>query len=154
MNSGFLERGGWWVLGQSVLMPLVLALGPFCPGETRPAWLRGAAWILFAGGAAFGIGGVWVLGRNRTIFPKPAAGSQLVRHGVYRWVRHPLYTSLLLLSLGWAAWWASGVALLAALALGVFLDFKARYEERLLRERFPEYADYARRVRRFIPGVY
>jgi protein-S-isoprenylcysteine O-methyltransferase Ste14 len=154
MNSGFFERGGWWVLGQSILMPLVLALGPLCPGESHPAWLGGVAWILFAGGAGFGIGGVWVLGRNRTIFPKPAADSQLVRHGVYRWVRHPLYTSLMLLSLGWAAWWASWPTLPAGAALAVFLDFKARREEAWLRAQFPDYADYTRRVRRFLPGIY
>jgi protein-S-isoprenylcysteine O-methyltransferase Ste14 len=154
MNSGFFERGGWWVLGQSALMPLVLALGPLYPGEARPAWLRGLAGILFAVGAVFGIGGAWVLGRNRTIFPKPHADSRLIRHGVYQWVRHPLYTSLILLSLGWSAWWASLPALLAGAVLAVFLDFKARREEAWLRGHFPDYAEYTRRVRRFMPWIY
>ena len=39
-------------------------------------------------------------------------------------------------------WWA------------VFFDRKARREERWLRSRFPKYAAYERRVRRFIPGIY
>jgi protein-S-isoprenylcysteine O-methyltransferase Ste14 len=35
-----------------------------------------------------------------------------------------------------------------------FFDLKARREERWLRERFADYDDYARRVKRFIPGFY
>ncbi len=153
-RAGFLARGGAWVLAQSVLMPAVLALGPLTPGHDAGDGLRVLAWLCFALGAGFGVGGAWVLGRNRTIFPKPNAGSQLIRHGVYRLVRHPLYTSLTLLAVGWAAWWTSWPALAAGLAQAVFLDFKARREEAWLREHFPGYAEYARRVRRFVPWVY
>jgi protein-S-isoprenylcysteine O-methyltransferase Ste14 len=42
----------------------------------------------------------------------------------------------------------------AALVLALFLDAKARREERWLRRQFPDYADYELKVRRFIPGVY
>ncbi len=154
MASDFFARGGGWVLGQSLLMLLVLAAGPVFPGSHRPPWLTGVAVLGLTAGAVFGIGGAWVLGRNRTIFPEPNAGSRLVRHGVYRWVRHPLYASLMWLALGWAAWWASGPALLAGLGLVLFLDRKARHEETRLRARFPEYAEYARQVRRFLPGIY
>lgn len=154
MNARFLERGGGWVIGQSILMLAVLALGPLCPGTSSPAWCRPAGAITFLLGGWFGIAGVWVLGRNRTIFPKPNAGSQLIQHGVYRVVRHPLYTSLTLLSLGWSAWWASWPTLLAAGALIAFLIAKTRREERWLRTQFPEYTAYARRVRRLLPGVF
>lgn len=154
MPSGFLQRGGGWVLGQSVLMLLVLAAGPVFPGTHRPPWMTAGAAVALAVGAGFGLAGARVLGRNRTIFPEPNPGSRLIRHGVYRWVRHPLYASLMWLSLGWAAWWASGVTLLAGGALAVFLDRKARHEELRLRAHFPEYAEYARQVRRFLPGIY
>jgi protein-S-isoprenylcysteine O-methyltransferase Ste14 len=40
------------------------------------------------------------------------------------------------------------------LALAFFFDAKARHEERWLLRQFPEYDSYARRVRRFIPGLY
>ncbi len=153
-NGGFLARGGGWVLAQSFTMLLVLAAGPLASGGQRPPWLSVAAALLFLLGAGFGISGAWVLGRNRTIFPKPNEGSQLIRHGVYRLVRHPLYTSLTLLSLAWAAWWASGVTVVVALVQAVLLDFKSRREEAWLRERFPDYADYARCVRRFMPWLY
>lgn len=154
MPSGFLERGGGWVLGQSALMVMVLVAGPLVPGTHRPPWLTVLAVLALGLGAVFGLAGVRVLGRNRTIFPEPNPGSRLIRHGIYRRVRHPLYASLMWLSLGWAAWWASPAALLAGVVLAVFLDRKARHEEIRLRARFPEYAEYARQVRRFFPGIY
>jgi protein-S-isoprenylcysteine O-methyltransferase Ste14 len=154
MKSSFLERGGAWVLAQSLLMPLVVALGPWCRGSVASNSLRAGAGALLAAGAAFGIAGVWMLGRNRTIFPKPNEDSELIQRGVYRLVRHPLYTSLTLLALGWALWWASWPTLFAALAQTILLDQKSRREEVWLRARFPTYADYARRVRRLVPWVY
>jgi len=56
--------------------------------------------------------------------------------------------------MGWALVWRSWPALLAALALAPVLCAKARREERWLRQHFPEYAAYERRVRRFIPWIF
>ena len=77
-----------------------------------------------------------------------------MRHGIYSVMRHPLYTSVMLASLGWALLWQSGPALVAALLLAPFFDAKARREERWLAERFPDYGDYQRRVARFLPWIY
>lgn len=137
-----------------VLMILVAAGGPLWPGTWHTNAVRIAAWACFLLGAFFGVGGMLVLGRNRTIFPKPNAESRLVQEGVYRWVRHPLYTSVTLLSAGWGLLWASGPALLAGLVLAVFLNFKALREERWLVAKFPGYAAYRQQVKRLIPGVY
>jgi protein-S-isoprenylcysteine O-methyltransferase Ste14 len=154
VRSAFFQRGGAWVLAQSLLMLAALAAGPL--GRTaetsRPA--RIAGWILIALGAMFGVAGAAVLGRNRTIFPQPKAGSALIQHGIYRWVRHPLYTAVMALAVGWGLLWSSWPALSIAVALVVLLYFKALREERWLRAQFPDYAAYARRVRRFLPGVW
>jgi protein-S-isoprenylcysteine O-methyltransferase Ste14 len=69
-------------------------------------------------------------------------------------VRHPLYSAVILLSLGWALMWGSAIALIGCLVEAFFFDSKARREERWLAEKFPEYAGYCRRVRRLIPWVY
>jgi len=44
--------------------------------------------------------------------------------------------------------------LIVSLLLCVILDAKARLEERWLKEKFPDYTDYTKRVRRFVPWVY
>lgn len=149
----FLERGGAWVVIQFLLMTLVIFLGVVFPGDWKHLAVIAVGLVLFIVGGYFGIAGVMVLGKNRTAFPRPRSGSQLVQTGIYAHVRHPLYTSVMLVSLGWALIWQSAVALVAALALVPFLHAKARREERWLCHKFPGYNDYARHVPRFIPRL-
>jgi protein-S-isoprenylcysteine O-methyltransferase Ste14 len=153
-NSAFVERGGLWVLSQSVLMigPIVLAV--VCPGTRVQLALRLAGGLLIAIGAFFGLAGVAALKGNRTAFPKPREHSRFIQHGIYAYVRHPLYTSVILVSAGWALTWGSSVALLLVLVMLPFFSAKANVEEGWLRQKFPEYNAYERRVRRFFPEVF
>jgi len=79
--------------------------------------------------------------------------TRLVKVGAYRWIRHPLYASLL--ALAWSAWLKDPLgAVSIALALGVTgcLLATALAEERENLLRFgASYADYMRTTRRFIP---
>jgi protein-S-isoprenylcysteine O-methyltransferase Ste14 len=107
--------------------------------------------VLLIAGLAFAIGSVAVLGRCFGILPDVRG---LVTHGPYRWVRHPLYLGELTAVLGIALGsrepvWA-GVAWVGCLALQLA---RTGYEERTIRAEFPEYADYAARTKRLIPGV-
>jgi protein-S-isoprenylcysteine O-methyltransferase Ste14 len=151
MRPGFWQSGGAWVLAQSVLMIAVIALGVVFRGDWTANLVIIPGVALFFAGGVVGIAGVWVLGRNRTPFPEPREGSEFIQHGIYAHVRHPLYTSVMLASLGWAFIWQSWPSFVAALALIPFFQAKARCEEQWLREMFPGYADYERRVPRFLP---
>ena len=75
----------------------------------------------------------------------------LIRHGPYRYVRHPMYLAVLLfgtgVAIGFADAWRWGVLAL----LAVVLHFKARFEERALLALHPDYADYMRRTPALIP---
>ena len=139
-------RSTAWVAAQFAMMLALLVAGLLWhgqwPGNAAPA--IGGALVL--AGAWLGIAGVRVLGMNRTPFPEPKLGSQLITTGVYARVRHPLYASVIALGFGWALLWRNGPALALAAAQVFFFYAKARVEERLLRERFPEYSDYIRRV--------
>lgn len=150
---GFFERGGSWVIAQSVLMVAVLAAGPIWPGESNPRTTVVATVLLLLGGTV-GTWGALVLRGNRTIFPRPNAGSSLVQTGVYRWIRHPLYFSVITLAAAWATFWASWATAGIALGLGVLLLFKAAREERWLLEHFPGYAAYRQRTWRLVPGLF
>ena len=110
--------------------------------------------VLTVIGAGFGISGVFVLRGSRTTFPEPLPKTRLIRTGVYGIVRHPLYVSVITLSLAWALWWRSTPCLALALASTLFHDAKARHEENRLQQRFPDYPDYARQVKRLIPWIY
>lgn len=79
----------------------------------------------------------------------------LVQTGPYRWVRHPIYASMLgmLLSAGFAwTWWPMLVAALIVFITGT--EIRVRAEDRLLAERFQEaFIAYRSRVRAYIPLI-
>lgn len=142
------------MLAQFILMLAVAILGMKYRGHDTHLGFILAGACLFAMSGAMGIAGAVTLKSNLTPFPKPGAQARLVQHGIYARIRHPLYTSVLLAALGWAAVWQSWPALAATVVLGIFFYTKARREERWLREAFPEYRAYEHRVRRFLPGIF
>jgi protein-S-isoprenylcysteine O-methyltransferase Ste14 len=150
----FWERGGAWALAQSILMLGLVAAVFVDQGSFGGALATATGWVAFGLGSLSGVGGALALRSNRTIFPRPKEGSRLITNGIYRWVRHPLYGSLMALGLAWALLRGSWTALGLTLVMTLFLHLKAGREERWLREHFPDYPDYARRVARFVPGIW
>ena len=152
----FAERGGWWVVAQVLLLAIAAILQPWTAraggGFGHPLQWLGI--VLVVVGSLAVLAGFVGLGRSLTPFPRPRERAQLATHGVYRFVRHLVYAGVLLAVFGWALAWLSVAGTAFFVLLAIFFDRKARREERWLRERFPEYAAYARRVRRFIPGIY
>ncbi len=79
----------------------------------------------------------------------------LVRHGIYAYIRHPLYTSLLLLSWGIFFKDLTLIGFLLAAIAAVFLFATAKVEETENLERFGSvYGEYVRKTKRFIPYVF
>ncbi len=136
---------------QSMLLALVILLAAFFRGGGLHPLVVIFGVVLLLIGAGVALAGTLALGKNLTPFPKPGGQAQLVRHGIYAVIRHPLYLSVMVGAMGWALAWQSWPASLAAASLIPFFLAKARREERWLREKFPEYADYQRQVRGFVP---
>ena len=147
-------QGAAWVAAQFALMLALLVAGPWWRGQWAGMATPAIGFALVLLGAWLGIAGVRALGVNRTVFPVPKPGAQLVTTGIFARVRHPLYASVIALGFGWALLWCSGPAFALAAAQVIFLYAKARLEERLLRERFAEYADYSLRVPRLVPRLF
>ncbi len=107
-------------------------------------------------GAGVGVGlrGARDLGASLTAVPRPRDDARLVTNGIYARIRHPLYAALMLASLGWSIACLSVASLVASLLLAGWLDAKSRREEAWLAARYPDYAAYRSRTRRFLPGAY
>jgi protein-S-isoprenylcysteine O-methyltransferase Ste14 len=92
--------------------------------------------------------------RSFSIFPSPKQGAPLVIKGPYRFIRHPLYTSVLLFCL------ALLVHCISLLTAGIFLLlllnllYKLHYEETLLLQQFPAYYNYRKTTQKLIPFIY
>ena len=150
-------RGEGWLFLQLLLLLAIAAAAiafpsPVASSVEQMAQAVGLV-VLVAGLIVFGLG-VATLGDSLSPLPAPKASAQLVEHGIYRFVRHPIYTGLIVAALGGSIYAVSPLALLLTGALAVVLDLKSRREEVWLRERFAGYAAYVSRTRRFIPGLY
>ena len=141
MNSRLL------VLGQFGSIVVLLFRG----GWNLPSW----AWCLFVLGLLVFGWAVVSLGRsNFTIMPDPRAGNSLSQAGIYRFLRHPMYTAVLLCG---AAVSFGAPSIWRWVALGmcfVVLLVKVRYEEGLLTAKHPDYQERMKGVARLVPGVW
>jgi protein-S-isoprenylcysteine O-methyltransferase Ste14 len=99
---------------------------------------------------------ILTLGRLFTVNVAIHTGHALVDRGVYRYVRHPSYSGLLLAFLGLGVFygsWLSILALVVPIALAILN--RIRKEEAALLDALGEpYGEYCRRTRRLVPGVF
>lgn len=142
---------GWIYVGIQAILLLGLVV---LPGRSdwKTDGLVGIVGLVFlVGGLAIGALSAIMLGRSLTPTPVPVQHGQLTTAGLYRFVRHPIYTGVLLIVIGLTIRSGSVLTLaLAAVTIG-FFNHKARWEERRLAERYPEYEAYAEATPRFVP---
>ena len=91
---------------------------------------------------------------NFGIYPEPIPDACLVTTGPYRWIRHPMYTSLLLFMLGIALYRHGWPKYAGMLLLTVAIFGKMHREEAHLHMKFDDYSDYVRRTHRLLPKIY
>lgn len=138
-----------------VLAQLFLIVGAVAaPGPALyalPTAARAALSLIAVAGLALAAVSLLGLGRGLTASPVPREEGALVTDGMFGVVRHPTYSALGL-AMGSLAVASGGLGrLICTLGLFVLFAGKARWEERLLTERFPVYPSYAARVPRFVP---
>lgn len=133
---------------------LILLLG----GSAVPFAIAGqvplTAGLLAAAGLALAAWALWAYPPGSfNIRPTPRTDGQVVQRGPYRWIRHPMYTSIALCGLACACAVQHLWVWLALAALGLVLLTKALLEERWMTEQHPDYADYQARTQRFVPWL-
>jgi protein-S-isoprenylcysteine O-methyltransferase Ste14 len=156
-HQSIFERGAWYVVVQGILIGLIL----FGPQGSRLVSSEPITSILQSCGIAIGLLATVImviavinLGKNLTPLPCPKDNAILIQNGLYQFVRHPIYFGVLLAALAWLLIFSGLYVLAYAIALFFLFDIKARREEVWLVERFPDYRDYQRRVKKLIPAIY
>lgn len=138
-------------VGLQFILFLAFALIPYkFTVEAYPYLFYTGVILLIAGGAILLLAFLQ-LNTNLTPFPSPKANGTLIQSGIYAFIRHPIYTSILLICLGFSLKNGSGSHFLITMALFILFYFKSQFEEKQLRAKFEVYADYATRTGRFFP---
>jgi len=135
------------ILGVFMLWPLIV-IGP-CKG--LPLWARILSCFLLI---VSNILAVWILSWLGRSFSILAEGRKLVTSGPYAIVRHPLYLIEMVGILGSVINFLSWQAVLLFIAQTAMQFVRMHYEEKVLKESFPEYEAYAAQTSRIIPYLY
>ena len=135
----------WGKIAKRIRVPLGLAFAIVFFWFARPTWTS------IAIGAAIAALGLALRAVSSGHVQK---ARELTMTGPYAYVRHPLYLGSIFIAIGFAVaarnWW---------IALGMVAMFAAiywptiRFEEQLMRQLFPGYDDYARRVPLLVPRL-
>ena len=87
------------------------------------------------------------LGRNLSPFPRPLTNSNLVTTGIYRFTRHPMYYSLIIISFGVFLTKLSIYYLCLTISLALLIKCKIILEEKYLKNKFKNYIIYKNEVK-------
>lgn len=157
------DRGSLILLWVAIVIGLVAGNlffrvhGPWVPPS--PTLITAVGLAILLAGLALRLTAILTLRRFFTTRVTIRGDQPIVQHGVYRRIRHPSYTGLMMAFLGlglalaaYGSWLSLFTLLLPILAA---LLYRISVEERALREAFgPAYVEYARRTRRLVPRVW
>ncbi len=146
---------GYWILVSTVFATAALDAGRFQWSDMPAAvQVMGTAAVMAALVVIW-----WCTAANHFLSSSARIqsdrGHRVVRHGPYRFVRHPMYTSLIVLMIGLALMLGSWLAVLPATLIGVLLVIRTSFEDGMLTTELAGYREYANHVReRLLPGLW
>lgn len=152
---------------QRLLYTIPVILGTYLIGSTRIhlGWwttrvlprtetIQGIAILITAVGIGLAIWARFYLGQNWSGTVTIKVGHTLTRTGPYRWVRHPIYSGILLAMIGTVLAHGRPVGAIAVALFLLGFAFKLRLEEQFMRKTFgPEYDEYAKTTGALVPKL-
>ena len=129
----------------------VIYIFDILPKFKVPAYLSSAGVFVAVSGVVISVVAMLKLDQNLTAFPTPKANSELVSSGLYKFIRHPIYTGVILFVFGYAVFKMSIFKMILAVLLLILFWFKSKYEEKRLQEKYSGYSEYQQKTGRFFP---
>ena len=150
-TAGLLPRA-LAIAGSLVLLvlPFLQLVKVIQPVSLTPP-LVGASTLLTAGGTIAELAILSWLGRSFSLMPE---ARKLVSSGPYATIRHPLYLTGMIASIGVMLQFQQPWALIVVAAAFALQLARMHFEEEILMRTFPQYAEYMARTSRLIPRVY
>jgi protein-S-isoprenylcysteine O-methyltransferase Ste14 len=138
------------VLPVTIQISTILYLG--LTGSIFPANIFSS--IVFISSVLFGLWAIAEMKFRFNILPELLKDSTLVTTGPYRFVRHPMYTSIIFITLTWVITDFNLLRFIIWITLLITLNVKLRLEEKIVSAKFSEYASYKLKTKKLIPFIY
>jgi protein-S-isoprenylcysteine O-methyltransferase Ste14 len=153
INLPFLMKSAKVILLIFIVLQIIL-MAPVYPISENPEWIIRMGLFLYTLGLILAITGRIQLGSSwANIEESQGTGAhRLVNQGIFKFIRHPIYTGDALLILGLELALNSWFFLIIIPLMGVILN-RARKEERILAECNPEYSSYQKQTKMFLPFI-
>lgn len=122
-------------------------------GFIIPDWVQNAGLVFSIAGVIISLISLLALNRSLSPFPTPKAGAELIQSGIYKYVRHPIYTGILFFTFGFSLFSENTLRLIIFVSLLILFRFKAGYEEKLLQKKYSNYEEYKKTTGMFLPRM-
>lgn len=140
----------YYLYAQIVLIIALLYFGSFIN-----IFNSGILTLIFTIGITIALWAFYNMGLDTfSPFPQPKKSGKHVQLGIYKYVRHPMYTGIALTSLSLFLSDANFPTFLFFAILIYVLDSKATIEEKYLSKIYPTYTTYTKSTKKFIPYIY
>lgn len=141
------------LVGIQLVLFLLFVWPPHIYRLHLPTAITGAGFALFVCGSVLLLAGMVGLRSNLTPFPTPLTKGKLIQSGIYQYIRHPIYSGIVAVALGYGVYDAELHRVLCGVLLLALFYYKSAYEEKLLHQKFPEYRKYKENSGRFLPRI-
>jgi protein-S-isoprenylcysteine O-methyltransferase Ste14 len=135
-----------------VLLQLILLIFLFSSGSIFPS--NKILLLLEIISFIFGIWAMIEFKFRFNIIPELKENAKLMTSGPYKFVRHPMYTALIFISLILIINEFSYLRFAAWILLILVLNYKSDIEEKYLNEKFTEYSEYKLKTKKLVPFIY
>jgi len=140
----------YWFVGIQLILFLLFVVTPSIPQIPLPKMLTILGLVISAIGLVIILLSIFQLSDALTPYPSPKQNASLKTNGLYRFSRHPIYSGILLLCVGWTLYSASFSRIFIVVVLYALFYFKSNYEEeRLVTVYGEEYTKYKKKTARF-----
>lgn len=147
------DTSDYLFVGIQLILLLAFTLVPNGIPLSTPFYLHYFALFIIVIGLGLMLLAFLQLNTNLTPFPSPKVNGTLIQTGIYAWIRHPIYTSILIVCLGFSMKNGSILHFVITLLLYILFYYKSKYEEKKLVSKFESYSQYAEKTGRFFPRL-
>ncbi|HQZ14491.1 MAG TPA: isoprenylcysteine carboxylmethyltransferase family protein [Acidimicrobiia bacterium] len=138
------------ILGIQIALGYILV--HFASPWTGNISLRIASFAILIAGVVIGVKALIDLGNSFAVAPAPHEKSHFIAKGIYSKVRHPMYLAVLLAATAYLILGFNTASLLTYISIAIFFSVKIIYEDKALKAKYPDYAEYARRTGALLPN--